>query len=374
VVDTAPPEIMLRGDSVVTLEMEMGSKYEEPGYTADDNHDGDITGKVVVEGSVDHTKRGEYTLVYRVSDSSENEARRERAVHVVDTRPPYIVDLSPAKGAENVPVGTNVTLRVKDDGVGVDKQTIEITLNGQGVISTITEGEDSYLVRYDPPAYLQEDQAIRVTADAVDLSGNKMETEAHNFKTGRLPVITSHPESKTAMVGDRVTFRAAARKAVSYQWMKNGEAIEGADRGDHTIASVQRSDEGSYMCVLSNLVGSRKTQPANLTVNDREFSFKAFWKEYAGDFRDPEKFKKHYSRPERDLKWYSPIMGSKPDKIELKQFTPQGGENGNIAFEVHLVAHFMVTDFLRGRRVTEPRSEVWVIDPNKSKIIEIRNE
>jgi len=85
VVDTTAPVITLRGDSTVTLGV--GNAYKEPGYIADDNYDGDITGKVVVEGSVDHNKLGEYPLGYKVTDSSGNQLRVRRTVHVVDTEP-----------------------------------------------------------------------------------------------------------------------------------------------------------------------------------------------------------------------------------------------------------------------------------------------
>ena len=370
--DTTPPTIRLGGESAVTLEI--GSTYEEPGYTADDNDDGEITGKVVIEGQVDHTRLGEYALVYRVKDSGGNEARVTRTVHVVDTKPPYTVDLSPAKGAENVPVGTTITLRVKDDGVGVDKQTITMTVNDQRVMPTITEAEDNDWVTYDPAEDFQENQTITVTAEAADLSGNRMAKEAYSFTTGRLPVLTSHPESVTGTVGDRVTFAVVAESAVSYQWMKDGETIEGADRENYTMPSVEKSHEGRYSCVVSNPVGSKQSQPATLTVDRKAFDFDAFWKEYAGDFREPEKFKEHYLRPEQDLKWYKAVMDTAPDNIELKNFAPQGDENGNVLFKVDFVARFTMTGFLRGRRVTEPRSEVWVIDPNKSRIIEVRNE
>jgi hypothetical protein len=89
VVDTTPPEITLLGDHPMTLEC--GTAYSEPGYTATDNYDGDITGSVVVRGGVDHTAPGTDVLVYSVSDSSGNPAEeKSRTVNVVDTTPPEI--------------------------------------------------------------------------------------------------------------------------------------------------------------------------------------------------------------------------------------------------------------------------------------------
>jgi len=87
--DTTPPVITLLGANPVDLEV--GAAYAEPGYTATDNKDGDITGNVVVAGSVNQNVLGAYTLRYNVSDSSGNPAEQKiRTVNVVDTTPPEI--------------------------------------------------------------------------------------------------------------------------------------------------------------------------------------------------------------------------------------------------------------------------------------------
>ena len=62
VVDSTPPVITLLGDNPVTLEF--GTPYAEPGYTASDVCEGDLTAEVVVTGTVDHTTLGTYVLHY----------------------------------------------------------------------------------------------------------------------------------------------------------------------------------------------------------------------------------------------------------------------------------------------------------------------
>ncbi|MFQ7714185.1 MAG: immunoglobulin-like domain-containing protein [Agathobacter rectalis] len=52
--DKKAPEITLNGDAEMTVEA--GSKFSDPGYTATDNYDGDLTGKVSVTGAVDTSK------------------------------------------------------------------------------------------------------------------------------------------------------------------------------------------------------------------------------------------------------------------------------------------------------------------------------
>lgn len=78
--DTTIPIITLNGKSDLILYV--GNKYNEPGFVATDNHDGDITENVVVQGTVDTSKEGNTTITYKVSDSSGNEATVQRKISV----------------------------------------------------------------------------------------------------------------------------------------------------------------------------------------------------------------------------------------------------------------------------------------------------
>lgn len=78
--DLTPPTITLKGDASITINA--GAAYEEPGYTASDNIDGDITDKVEVSGSVNVYHAGTYTLTYTVTDSHGNTATAQRTVVV----------------------------------------------------------------------------------------------------------------------------------------------------------------------------------------------------------------------------------------------------------------------------------------------------
>ena len=78
--DMVLPEIQLEGgeDYVITL----GTRYEEPGFAATDNVDGDVTAMVQVEGEVDWLTAGIYPITYTVSDSCENTTVVTRNVEV----------------------------------------------------------------------------------------------------------------------------------------------------------------------------------------------------------------------------------------------------------------------------------------------------
>ena len=87
--DPLPPELTLTGEESVTVYL--GRTYEEPGYRAVDNFDGDITDWVKTEGSVDVHTPGTYTISYSVTDTFGNTATAERTVTVEPCPEPQIV-------------------------------------------------------------------------------------------------------------------------------------------------------------------------------------------------------------------------------------------------------------------------------------------
>ena len=78
--DTQAPQITLNGDSDITIKEQ--EKFEDPGVTAVDDRDGDLTANVTKDGYVDVYRAGTYTLTYTVTDSSGNTAQATRNVTV----------------------------------------------------------------------------------------------------------------------------------------------------------------------------------------------------------------------------------------------------------------------------------------------------
>ncbi len=77
--DDEKPKITLKSGN--TIYVRYGTSYTEPGYTATDNCDGDITDKVEVSGTVSK-EVGTYKITYTVTDSAENKAEVIRTVIV----------------------------------------------------------------------------------------------------------------------------------------------------------------------------------------------------------------------------------------------------------------------------------------------------
>lgn len=78
--DPVPPAVTLYGDTAITLAY--GQVYEEPGYSAWDNCDGEITQKVSITGSVQSNRPGTYQLQYTVQDQFGNADTKIRTVTV----------------------------------------------------------------------------------------------------------------------------------------------------------------------------------------------------------------------------------------------------------------------------------------------------
>jgi hypothetical protein len=89
VVDRTNPVITLNGLSTVYVDVVAGT-YNEPGFTASDNRDGDLTTAVQVTGTVNTFKIGTYLVNYTVQDAQRNSTTETRTVIVQDTFAPIL--------------------------------------------------------------------------------------------------------------------------------------------------------------------------------------------------------------------------------------------------------------------------------------------
>lgn len=78
-----PPEITLTGGDVV-IDINRVQTFIDPGYSALDNFDGELTGYCFADSSeIDFTQRGEWTVYYSVTDASGQTATAERKVKTI---------------------------------------------------------------------------------------------------------------------------------------------------------------------------------------------------------------------------------------------------------------------------------------------------
>lgn len=123
--DTQPPEILLVGGDEISIPI--GMDYEEPGYTAWDKRDGDLTDQVVSSQDflISRYQPGEYHIEYSVNDSSGNTACVYRKLDVV-----------PCTRLETVYPGDKTVYLTFDDGPCTDTGRLLDVLKKYGVHAT----------------------------------------------------------------------------------------------------------------------------------------------------------------------------------------------------------------------------------------------
>lgn len=129
--DLTPPKIVLKGDNKIV--MQVGKTFKEPGYSAKDNVQGNMTKKVVVKGSVDIYTPGTYVLTYSVTDKYKNTATATRTVVVLPFDP-----------AECAPSNGKVIYLTFDDGPSRHTDRLLDVLNKYSVKATFFVVNNGY--------------------------------------------------------------------------------------------------------------------------------------------------------------------------------------------------------------------------------------
>ena len=230
VVDTIPPVITLKEDNTPSCPM---TNFKEPGYTAIDNYDGDLTSKVVsniVDGKV----------LYEITDNSGNKGTATREFKNKDTTKPTIT--LNGFNTEYILIGNKYTesgYEVKDNCDKNLKSKVKVS----GSVDTNTKG--TYTLTY----------------EVSDLSGNKttVERKVTIYEKGD-KVPTNVPSSKvvyltfddgpgpyTAHLLDVLdSYNVKATFFITYK-PKYKDVIKRAYESGHTIALHTASHTYSYV-------------------------------------------------------------------------------------------------------------------------------
>jgi hypothetical protein len=145
--DTVPPVLTLKGKAVV--ELIEGGTYVEPGYSAIDDMDGDITHLVKVSGVAATAYAGEYTLTYTVSDKAGNTSTATRLIIVSPlaeptVKPPVITQI----GSNPIILHLGGSPYVEQGAVAFDDVDGDISsrIVASGQVNTSSAG--TYQVKY----------------------------------------------------------------------------------------------------------------------------------------------------------------------------------------------------------------------------------
>ena len=197
---------------------------------------------------------GNYTVVATNSVSAVTSNIATLTVNPANVAPAFT--LQPV--AQTVNAGSPVTFTVtatgtpaptfqwKKDGVAIGGATGSTYT----IASTVAGDAGSYTV-------VATNSVTSVTSNAAALAVNVA------------PAFSVQPAGQAVTVGGPVTFTAAASgtPAPTFQWKKNGVAINGATGTSLLIASTATGDAGSYTVVATNSVTSVTSNPAVLTIN-----------------------------------------------------------------------------------------------------------
>jgi len=241
--DQAAPVIELIGKASITVFE--GTAYVEPGATATDSVDGDITADVVIDGSVDVNAVDTYTLIYRITDNAENSSSVIRMVTVQ-------ADLAPV-----VTAPASITVEASNaSGTSASEQSIADFLNA----ATANDVIDSVLAVIDDAPTTFPVGNTTVTFSANDSGNNTGTAQAV------VTVIDSLPPNIT------LNGNVGINLNVGDEYVEEGAIATDAVDGDLTsiiimIGSVDTSLEGTYTVTYSATDSGNNTGTVNRTVN-----------------------------------------------------------------------------------------------------------
>lgn len=143
--DTIAPEITLRGANPLTLLL--NHSFVDPGATAYDETDGDLTSRIRVTHNIDTAAEGDYTVTYTVADNSSNVASATRTVTVAAAPPDTVAPTITLLGDNPMRVALGEAF-VDPGATAKDDQDGDITANIQATDDVDTQTEGTYTVTY----------------------------------------------------------------------------------------------------------------------------------------------------------------------------------------------------------------------------------
>ncbi len=124
--DITPPEITILGRNPDTVLYQGSASYNDPGATAMDDFDGDITSKIRVSGTVNMKSLGKNTITYTVADSAKHIKTATRVVWVVrDTTTSDLLIAYAVPTEESLPSLPGPFKHFEIDGDGPDLSVVK---------------------------------------------------------------------------------------------------------------------------------------------------------------------------------------------------------------------------------------------------------
>ncbi|WP_431520951.1 immunoglobulin-like domain-containing protein [Clostridium paraputrificum] len=173
------------------------------GVKASDSEDGDLTSKISINGKVDNSKAGEYTLTYSVSDSKGAVTTVTRVVTVFDKNAPIINTNPEITGVKDQTVTAGTTFNPLSGVKATDKEDGDLTsaIKVTGTVDTSKAG------------------VYKLTYSVVDKDGGKAEVSCNiTVEEQKYPAYDSNTIYNG---GDIVIYNGGTYKC---KWWTQGQA------------------------------------------------------------------------------------------------------------------------------------------------------
>ncbi len=215
-VDTTPPDITLNGANPINVDQ--GSTFTDPGASATDAVDGDIS--VSVSGTVDISTVGTYTLTYSATDAAGNTASETRTVYVIDITPPVITlkgtnPMDIVEGSTFTDPGASATDAVDGD--------VPVSISGTVDASTVGTYTLTYSATDTAGNMATETRTVNVVAKAPDWYTVSPDGNTYTATSGS-KVVSSGGFDDVKANDDKITFKA---DCLTIEMKSSGEIITG---------------------------------------------------------------------------------------------------------------------------------------------------
>jgi hypothetical protein len=222
------------------------------------------TSSVLTFDKVKPEQSGSYSVVLTDQNNKEHTSQNSK----IDVNPLPVISSQPS----NVSVyeGGNATMRVttkgysqsfqwNKDGIPIPGET-KNTLSFSDVISR-DQGDYTVTITNSAGTVTSRSARLRVLSS---ISGNE-----NSGNTA--PSITTQPISQTITDGGNAVLSVSATGgSLSYQWLKNGSNITGANQASYTINSASIDNAGDYSVIVYNSISFISSNVAKITVNAPE--------------------------------------------------------------------------------------------------------
>lgn len=239
VVDLEKPKIELKGSRIVNLTK--GTSYEEDGYKAQDNYDGDITNKVTKEQIKVNDFQDKF--IYHVTDSSGNEATEERYINYTENSGKSVIYLTFDDGPSRYTTPKILDI-LKSENVPATFFVLDYDKKKEQILKReVEEGHSIGIHGYSHEyrkIYKSEDTYMR---NIKDLQNKIKESTGINTNITRFPGGSSNTVSKfNPGIMSRLSREVLKEGFLYYDWN-----VSSGDSGD------VRTSEGVYKNVTKGL-------------------------------------------------------------------------------------------------------------------------